>query len=154
MKRQMMSFLVAAGVVVIFLAGVVWGLETEQPRETGSIVKLSYGPIAEPHAFKAPVTGVEGPLGQCVVCHSIERNGPYRVAPGLWGIVGAEKGRARWFAYSRALSQAQGDWTEDELDKYLTKPNRFLPGTKKTLVGISDSKQRATIIAELKKLSE
>ncbi len=154
MKRHLMSFLVAAGVIVIFLAGIVWAVETERPRDAGGIVKLSYGPIPEKHAFKAPVTGGDGPLGQCVVCHSLERNGAYRVAPGLWGILGADKARARWFAYSSALAGAPGAWTEADLDRYLTKPDRFLPGTRKTLVGIPDPERRAAIIAELKKLGD
>ena len=154
MNRQMMVFLGAACVVVVFLAGIVWAVESERPRDAGSIVKLSYGPTPEKHPFKATVTGTGGPLGGCIVCHSIEKNGSVRVAPGLWGIVGADKARARWFAYSSALALADGTWTETDLDTYLTKPNRFLPGTKKTLVGISDAKARADIIAALKQLDD
>ena len=152
MNRQMMSFLVAVGVVAVFVAGIAWAVETEQPSDTSGIAKLSYGPIARKHPFKAQVEGKEGPLGQCVVCHSIERNGTFRVAPGLWGIVGDDKARAGWFAYSSALAQAEGTWTEKDLDTYLTKPNLYLPGTKKTLIGIPDAEARAAIIAELKKL--
>lgn len=152
--RQLMLFFVAVGVIALFVAGIVWGVESEQPRDSGSIVKLTYGPEREQFAFKAPVKGLDGPLGRCVVCHNIEKNGAPRVAPDLWGIVGAHKARAEWFAYSHALKQAKGSWTEKDLDEYLTKPSKFLPGTAKTLVGIPDKKERADIIAELKKLKD
>jgi len=52
---------------------------------------------------------------------------------------------------SPALRKAGGTWTEADLDKFLTAPSKFLPGTNKTLIGIADAKQRADIIAALKK---
>ena len=42
------------------------------------------------------------------------------------------------------------DWTEADLDKYLTSPSKFLPGTTKTIVGIADAKERGDIIAAMK----
>lgn len=88
-----------------------------------------------------------------MVCHSIERNGSFRVAPGLWGIVGAPKARAAWFGYSRALATAGGAWTEEDLDKYLTDPDGFLPGTQKTLVGVPENERRE-ILAFLRTLHD
>ena len=79
--------------------------------------------------------GANSALKPCVVCHSIEAGGPLRVAPSLHGIVGAKKARAEWYGYSPALRQAGGAWTEADLDKYLTAPAKFLPGTTKTIVG-------------------
>jgi len=93
--------------------------------------------------------GRGGAADACVVCHSIEKNGPFRSAPPLWGIVGAPKARTRWFGYSRALAHKGGVWTPEELDQYLADPDAFLPGTSKTLSGIPDPEQRAAIIALL-----
>ncbi len=152
MNRQAKSFLAAVGVIFIAVAGIAWAVATEKPGDPGGIAKVSYGPTPSEHPFKATVEGKDGPLGGCVVCHSIERRGTFRVAPGLWGIVGADKARAGWFAYSSALAKAEGTWTAEDLDTYLTKPNRFLPGTKKTLVGIPDAEKRAAIIGALEKL--
>jgi cytochrome c len=63
--------------------------------------------------------------------------------------VGARKARVSWYGYSPALRKAEGTWTEAELDKFLTAPSKYLPGTTKTLFGISDPKERADIIAAL-----
>jgi cytochrome c len=102
------------------------------------------------YRFEATPVGADGPLKRCVVCHSVETGGPLRVAPPLHGIVGARKARAAWYAYSAALRKAGGDWTEADLDKFLTSPSKFLPGTAKTIIGIPDPKERADIIAALK----
>ena len=46
--------------------------------------------------------------------------------------------------------RAHGTWTEPDLDKLLTSRGKFLPGTTKTILGYSDAKTRADIIAALK----
>ncbi|MCG8649028.1 MAG: hypothetical protein MI861_04300, partial [Pirellulales bacterium] len=85
MDRRLMSFAAALGVIALLVAGIAWAVETEALPDSGSILKLTYGPVPGTHKFKAPVEGKTGPLGQCVVCHSVEKNGAFRVAPGLWG---------------------------------------------------------------------
>ena len=111
---------------------------------------------AEPEGYRyaAEPVGRGGPAGECVVCHSVEKNGPLRSAPPLWGIVGAAKARFEWYGYSLALTQADGTWTEAALDAYLTDPDAFLPGTAKTLIGIPDEQHRADVIAHLASLKE
>ena len=96
--------------------------------------------------------GSDTPVSGCVVCHSVEQNGPFRVAPTLWGIVGADKARHSWYGYSAALAKADGVWSEQDLDQYLRAPDGFLPGTKKSLIGISDDHERAELIDYLKTL--
>jgi len=96
--------------------------------------------------------GIDGPAGQCVVCHSLEKGGPYRVAPNLWNIVGAEKARdRRWYAYSPGLIRKGGTWTEDDLDEFLADANEFVPGSRKS-IRVSDAEERREIIDYLKKL--
>ena len=46
-----------------------------------------------------------------------------------------------------------GPWTFEELDKWLTKPAAYAPGTKMTFVGIADPKERADVIDYLRSLS-
>jgi cytochrome c len=108
----------------------------------------------EGYRYAAEPVGRGGPADMCVVCHSVEKNGPLRSAPPLWGIVGADKARFEWYGYSRALAQADGTWTEAALDAYLADPDAFLPGTAKTLIGIRDERERAEVIAYLASLSE
>lgn len=106
------------------------------------------------YTFTPTPAGHDSPAGVCVVCHSLEKNGPLRVAPTLFGIVGAEKARFEWYGYSKALAEAGGKWTEEDLEDYLTDPDKFLPGTKKTLVGLPDAEQRGKLIAYLKDLKD
>ena len=87
-----------------------------------------------------------------MVCHSLEKGAPWRVAPTLWGIVGAPKARAEWFSYSMAMRKKGGAWTEADLDAFLANPSGFIPGTIKTLPPIKDAAQRKQLIAYLKTL--
>ncbi len=137
------SYVAAVIVIVAVVAGVAWVLRMQPSAFPGLQTAGLY-------KFKAMPVGADGPLKECVVCHSVESDGPLRVGPPLHGIVGARKARMEWYAYSAALRKAGGTWTEADLDKFLTAPSKFLPGTSKTIIGIPDSKQRADIIAALK----
>lgn len=98
--------------------------------------------------------GLDSPAGRCVVCHSLERGGPFRVAPNLWGVVGAQKAWARqWFAYSPALLKKGGVWSETDLDQFLADANGYLPGTTKS-IRVEDPEERRQIIDYLKQLSD
>ena len=103
--------------------------------------------------YAAKPAGSDGPAGQCVVCHSIEKGAPWRVAPTLWGIVGAPKAGAKGYGYSQALATAGGTWTVKDLDEYLANPSQFLPGTSK-VVSVTDAKERARIIEFLGALKD
>lgn len=82
----------------------------------------------------------------CVVCHSLEEGGEFRVAPNLWGIVGDAKARDRsWYSYSPGLIRMGGTWTEEDLDGFLTDAQEFSPGSTKS-IRIDDPQKRAEII--------
>jgi len=95
--------------------------------------------------------GIDSAAGRCVVCHSLEKNGPHRVAPNLWGIMGAEKAAKGWYNYSSALRAKGGVWTEEELDEFLADANKFALGSTKS-IRVNDSVERKAIIDFLKKL--
>ncbi len=140
---QFRSYLAAVIVIVAVVACVAWVVSARPAAFPGL-------QIVGPYKYKAVPVGADGPLKECVVCHSVESDGPMRAAPPLHGIVGARKARTSWFGYSAALQKAGGTWTEADLDKFLTAPSKYLPGTSKTILGIPDAKQRADIIAALK----
>jgi cytochrome c len=142
--QRVSSYTAAVVVIAALAAGVAWAVASQPAAAVSGLTTEG------PYTFKAKPIGADGPLNECVVCHSVERGGPLRVAPPLHGIVGAPKARAHWYAYSDALRKAGGDWTEADLDKFLASPSTFLPGTAKTIAGISDAKRRADIIAALK----
>ena len=96
--------------------------------------------------------GIDSAAGRCVVCHSLEAGGPHRVAPNLWGIVGADKARdSDWYAYSPGLIEMGGVWTEKDLDAFLEDANRFSPGSTKS-IRVTSASERREIIDFLKTL--
>jgi cytochrome c len=102
--------------------------------------------LASEYRYPERPWGLDGPAGRCVVCHSLEKGGPFRVAPNLWGIVGAEKARYRdSFNYSQALRDKGGTWTEEELDEFLADAGHFARGSIKS-IRVADADQRREII--------
>lgn len=98
--------------------------------------------------------GKDSAAGGCVVCHSLEKNGPFRSAPNLWGIVGSPKASREGFGYSISLKKKGGNWTEEELDKFFSGPSAYAPGTKKTMVSMKDPAKRQELIDYLKTLKD
>lgn len=127
-------------------AGLI-GCGAESPSQSSVTVQGDY-------RFAATPVGLDSPAAGCVVCHSVEKAGSLRVAPSLWGIVGGKKARFPWYGYSKALANAGGNWTQEDLDAYLTDPDGYLPGTSKTLIGINDPGERADLIAYLETLRD
>ena len=89
----------------------------------------------------------------CIACHTFTQDGKNGIGPNLYGVVGEPIGEGKGYTFSSALKAHQGKWTYDELNKWLTKPAAFAPGTKMTFVGVPDAKLRADIIDYLRSLS-
>jgi cytochrome c len=89
----------------------------------------------------------------CVACHTFVEGGKAGIGPNLYGIVGAPHAHMEGFVYSNALKSHEGPWTFDELNKWLTKPAAYAPGTRMTFVGIKDAKDRADVIDYLRTLA-
>jgi cytochrome c len=87
---------------------------------------------------------------KCKSCHSIEKGGPNKVGPHLWGVVDRPKASAEGFAYSDALSGLGGEWTYEDLNKFLTSPKAYAPGTKMTYAGLKKAEDRAAVVAYLR----
>ena len=84
----------------------------------------------------------------CKACHTVEE-GKNRVGPSLHGVVGRKAGSIESFHYSDPVKKSDIVWTPENLDKWLTDPKAFIPGTKMSFAGIKDEKKRADIIAYL-----
>lgn len=85
----------------------------------------------------------------CLACHDLNQNGPDRIGPNLWGLVGRPVASHAAFAYSPALKKLGGQWTYQEIDRFLTSPGRAVPGTKMAFAGIRNPRDRAHLIAYL-----
>jgi cytochrome c len=85
----------------------------------------------------------------CMACHDLSQNGPNRIGPNLWGVVGRPVAAHAGFAYSPALKGMGGAWTYEQLDHFLASPARAVPGTKMTFTGIRNPRERAHVLAYL-----
>ena len=123
-------------------------------------------PTATPGAAKEPDEPIEKLLAsatvdkganaakKCAACHTFGKGEPNRVGPNLYGVVGRPKGTEGGFDYSAALKSKGGNWTVEDLDKFLANPKGFAPGTKMSFAGVPRGSERADLIVFLNSKSD
>lgn len=139
----------------------------EKPAKPGfEIAVQQQGEAGVPAPAKEPEKPIETLLAsaspekgqatakQCQACHTLEKGGPNRVGPNLWGIVDRARASEAGFNYSSAMKAKGGKWTYDELNKFLTSPRNYIPGTAMGFAGLSRDTQRADVIAYLRTLAD
>jgi len=110
-------------------------------------------PIEVLLASSSPQRG-EASAKVCLACHSFEKGGPNKQGPNLWGVVGRPRGSEPGFGYSAATKAKTGNWSYDDLNKFLTSPKGFVPGTAMTFAGLPRDSQRADVINYLHTLAD
>jgi cytochrome c len=65
-------------------------------------------------------------------------------------VFGRKAGSKDGYKYSDAVKAAGFTWDAEHLDKWLSSPRDYLPGTKMTFAGLHDPKDRIDLIAYLK----
>jgi cytochrome c len=90
----------------------------------------------------------------CGACHTVAPGGAALIGPNLWGIVGREIGSMSGFDYSAELKSVGGTWTPERLDRFLTNPTAFAPGTRMGYAGVADPAERAALVGYLATLHE
>ncbi|HEX7821650.1 MAG TPA: c-type cytochrome [Sphingobium sp.] len=86
------------------------------------------------------------PFAKCAACHTVKAGARSGLGPNLSGVVGRKAGSVSDFKYSAVLKDKPFVWTPQQLDAFLTKPAATVPGTKMIFGGISDPRERKTII--------
>ena len=168
------SFLEKFGAAVLITAWMVWGSNmignalvsfeevraavpgAAAPSKTPSAVVAA--PV-EPADLGTLLASASAEAGQkvfrkCKACHTVGKGGPNRVGPNLWDIVGGGVAGRQGYGYSGALKDKGGQWTYEDLDRFLAKPKDFAPGTKMTFAGLKKAEQRAAVIAYMRMLSD
>jgi cytochrome c len=122
------------------------------PSETGQAAPAEE-PIEKALASADPKRG-EATAKVCQTCHNLTKGAGPKIGPDLWDVVGRPKGSVAGFSYSEGMKSKGGDWTVDDLNKFLTNPRGFVQGTKMTFAGLSREDQRADVIDYLNTLSD
>jgi cytochrome c len=123
-----------------------------QEEPAGGAAGGEQAPADEPLPVRlasADVVRGETSAKKCTACHTFGKGEPNRVGPNLWGVVGRQKASEAGFNYSAAMKGQKGNWTLEDLDKYLTNPRAAVPGTNMTFAGIPRGKERADLLAFL-----
>ena len=153
----------------IFIFVVRLGAETlyepEMPAKPGYVVEgvaeaTASGPAAAPVAEVIPDWGTVLPAadvaagktvsGRCEQCHDLAKGGPNKIGPNLYAVVDRARATHPGFDYSGAMKGKPGNWTYEELFKYLKSPAAFIPGNKMSFAGLPREQDRINLIAYLR----
>ena len=91
---------------------------------------------------------------KCSACHMIVSGGKNMIGPNLWGIIGRTAGSVSDYKYSKAMVAYAKEWSYEEMNSYLIKPQAYVKGTKMAFAGLRKEKDRASVILYLNSKSD
>jgi cytochrome c len=138
--------------------------EPEKPEKPGyvveGVVETPAGGAAAPVEEAMPdwgtvlasadVAGGKTISTKCEQCHDLTKGGPNKIGPNLFGVVDRPRASHPGFSYSSAMKGKPGNWTYDELFKFIKAPGVDIPGTKMSFAGLRSEKDRINLIAYLR----
>jgi len=158
---------IASGVLAAWLVLLLgkWGAEelyqAELDGEPSYVIEVAGAEPVEPEPeipfeelmASASIEDGARVFRRCSACHQVEP-GANATGPYLHGVVGREIDTAVGFEYSGALEQSADVWTPENLYAFLVRPSEWAPGTTMGFAGLSDSQDRADVIAYMDSLDD
>jgi cytochrome c len=88
---------------------------------------------------------------KCGLCHNFEKGGPNMIGPNLYGVLGRKVASHEGYDYSDALKAKGGTWDYESINKMMTNPGEYVPGTKMAIFpGLPDAQDRADVLLFLR----
>jgi len=91
---------------------------------------------------------------KCTACHSIKAGGGNKIGPALYNVIGRKAGIFPDYKYSKAMIEYGKNWSFEEMNAYLIKPQAYVKGTKMAFAGLRKEKDRASVILYMNQNSD
>jgi cytochrome c len=104
----------------------------------------------------APDDGSRGAelFRKCAACHTVTADGGHRAGPTLHRLFGRTAGSRADYPYSAALEASDLVWTEHTVARlFEVGPEVMVPGSKMPLQRLPDARDRADLVAYLKRIT-
>ncbi len=103
---------------------------------------------------KGDVKHGEKVFKKCAACHLVNKGGANKIGPALYGIIGRKVASKDDYKYSKAMAAYDKNWSFEEMNGYLKKPQSYIKGTKMAFAGLRKEKDRASVILYLNQNSD
>ena len=91
---------------------------------------------------------------KCSACHMIAAGGKNMIGPNLWSVIGRQAAIVSDYKYSKAMIAYGKEWSFEEMNSYLIKPQAYIKGTKMAFAGLRKEKDRASVILYMNSKSD
>ena len=139
--------------------------EAEEPEKAGYVVPGVEAEAAAPAEAASPaeaatdfataIPAADAMAGEvvaerCAACHEWTKDGPNKIGPNIYGVIGRDKASFPGYNYSPVMQSQRGEWTYESLYEFLERPAVAVPGTKMAFAGLPRAQDRLNVIAFLR----